>query len=264
MANILGIFTAIILLVSAFVAWKNKTRLEEEIGNRATELSSLEKSQARLKAGQVELNQLPEDRAVIDAEFAAKSEEETKAKEANAAIQEDIDSKASKISNTKAKLEGIREKSSKIGDIAGIAEKMKTTRMELEELDAKITGSEATLANLTARNTSVQTEAKRRKEDLEAFNKGDSLPSLKTRIRNIYPAWGFVTLADGNNAGVVANSVLNVVRDGETVARLLVTAVESRSASASIIPDSIGEDVTLMVGDRVVPGSKDEKKSASN
>ena len=47
-----------------------------------------------------------------------------------------------------------------------------------------------------------------------------------------------------------------MIRDGETIAKLLVTAVESRSASASIIPDSLAEDVTLMVGDRVVAGSK--------
>ena len=67
----------------------------------------------------------------------------------------------------------------------------------------------------------------------------------------------------GNNAGVNANSTLDVVRDGETIAQLLVTAVESRSASASIIPDSIAQDVTLMVGDRVVATSK-EKKAAVN
>jgi hypothetical protein len=50
-----------------------------------------------------------------------------------------------------------------------------------------------------------------------------------------------------------------VVRDGATIAKLLVTSVEGRSASASIIPDSIAQDITLMVGDRVVTGSKTKK-----
>ena len=72
-----------------------------------------------------------------------------------------------------------------------------------------------------------------------------------------------MTLAAGNHAGVVTNSILNVVRNGETIASLLVTAVESSSASASIVPDSLASDVTLMVGDRVVPGTKVAKPSGN-
>lgn len=118
---------------------------------------------------------------------------------------------------------------------------------------------EAMLANLTAQNTASQAEETRRKNELDGMSKGESIPMLKTRIRSIYDTWGFVTLQDGNNAGVVANSTLEVVRDGETIAKLLVTSVESSSASASIIPDSIEEDISLSVGDRVVPGTKEKK-----
>jgi hypothetical protein len=72
-----------------------------------------------------------------------------------------------------------------------------------------------------------------------------------------------VTLASGNNAGVMANSTLDVVRDGETIAKLLVTAVETGSASASIVPDSLASNVTLRVGDHVIPGQA-LTKTASN
>ena len=61
----------------------------------------------------------------------------------------------------------------------------------------------------------------------------------------------------------MTNSILDVVRNGSVVAKLMVTAVESGSSSASIIPDSLGEDVTLMVGDRVVP-TQDSKRTAKN
>ncbi len=91
------------------------------------------------------------------------------------------------------------------------------------------------------------------KKKFETISSGQSLPTLNTRIRSIYPTWGFVTLATGNAGGVVTNSTLDVVRDGSTIAKLLVTSVERNSASASIIPDSIAPDVTLMVGDRVIP-----------
>ncbi len=264
MANILGIFTAIILAVAAFVASKNKTRLENEIVNRDTESQSLSQSQARLIAAQEVLKQLPVERAEVDSQAAAKTEEETTLKESNDSLKSQIESKTATISSNKQQLDGIREKTSKIGNIRDLAGKMTTMRVELTDLDGSIKDSEATLANLTSQNAATQADADQRKTELDTYNKGDSLASLNTRIRNIYPSWGFVTLAAGNNGGVIANSVLNVVRGDETVARLLVTAVESRSATASIIPDSVGEDVTLMVGDRVVPGSKDEKTPVAN
>ncbi len=256
MANILGIFTAIVLAVAAFVAMKNKDRLDTEIINRETESQNLAKSQDRLKAAQEVLKQLPIDRSGVDEQATVKTEEETGLKESNDALRSKIESQTSMVNSNKGKLEDIREKTKMIGNIRELADKMRSMRVELEELDQSISSDDATLANLTALTTAAQAQEASQRADLDNLTKGESLPSLRTRIRSIYPAWGFVTLSDGNNAGVLANSTLDVVRDGETVARLLVTAVETRSASASIIPDSIGENVTLMVGDRVVPGTK--------
>jgi archaellum component FlaG (FlaF/FlaG flagellin family) len=263
MSNILGIFTAIILAVATWVAVKNNDRFKSEISNRATEEDSLALSQERLAAAQAVLKALPIERAAVDAQFAAKTEEETGLKDANAALKSDIERKTDQIAANKRQLDEIREKTAKVGNIRDLADKMKTMRTELEELTQSIADNEVSLANLTADNTSTQADADRRKTELETFSKGESLPSLKTSLRNIYPTWGFVTLNAGNNAGVTTNSTLDVIRDGETIAKLLVTAVESRSASASIIPDSLAQDVTLMVGDRVVASSKD-KKPAGN
>jgi DNA polymerase II small subunit/DNA polymerase delta subunit B len=256
MANILGIFTAIILAVAAFVAVKNNARFETEITNRATEESSLARSQDRLTAALEVLRALPIERADVDAQFATKTEEETALKESNDAIKADIDSKTNQINANTRKLDEIREKTAKIGNIRDLAPKMKSMRTELEELTQSISDNEATLANLTAQDAATAADAQRRKDQLETFSRGESLPTLKTSIRSIYATWGFVTLNAGNNAGVTTNSTLDVVRDGETIAKLLVTSVESRSASASIIPDSVAENVTLMVGDRVVTAPK--------
>ncbi len=264
MANILGIFTAIILAVAAFVASKNKTRLADEIVAQETAAQSLKTSQARLIASQEKLKKLPLERSELDGKAAKKTEEETAIKQATAEMEELIDTKNKKFAANKEELDSIRTKIDKAGDMGDLLDKMKTVGADLEELDQSITSREATLANLTAQNTSVQTEATRRKDEFASLQKGDSLASLNTRIRSVYSEWGFVTLADGNDGGVIGNSVLNVVRGDEIVARLLVTAVESGSATASIIPESLGENVVLVPGDRVVPGSKDEKDQASN
>jgi len=260
----LGIFTAIILMVAIFVGIKNNDRLEQEIATRKTEEASLAVSQKRLADTEVVLKALPIEIVGINEQFAVKTEEETSLKESTEELKEEIGSKTRQIATNKVKLDDISEKTAAIGDIQQLASKMKAMRIELEELDQSINGNEAELANLTQENTVTQAEADLRKEELDIQSKGSSLPSLNTRIRNIYPTWGFVTLSDGNNAGVTAASTLDVVRDGNVIAKLLVTAVETRSSSASIIPDSIVEDVTLMVGDRVVASSKDNMKAASN
>jgi hypothetical protein len=55
---------------------------------------------------------------------------------------------------------------------------------------------------------------------------------------------------------VVSGSTLEVVRDGSPIAKLLVSAVERNTASASIVPDSVAQDTVLMVGDEVVAAHK--------
>lgn len=256
MANVFGILTAIVLAISAFVAYKNQGAYQKEITNTQEEKGKLDKSKARLAADQKRLEELPVEIAAIDAEvdkFAAQEAELTKT---NTGLKSEIDGITKKIADNKQKLDDIRAKTEKTGNISELAAKMRQTNAELIELADSIGANEAKLANLKAQDASTQTEITKSKGVFDTIAKSQSLPGLNTRIRSIYPNWGFVTLAAGNNAGVVANSTLNVVRGGETVAKLLVTGVESNTASASIVPDSIGQDVTLMVGDSVVPGLK--------
>ncbi len=263
MANLFGILTAIVLALSAFVAFKNKGAYEAGVVETASQKELLTKSQARLKAAQEVLAALPVERAGVDAEVATLTTSEATQQKANETIKAEVDATTAKIATNKEKLDKVREQTAKIGDLKELSSKMRATNGELEELTQSITGAEAKLANLTAQNSSAEAQINESKRKIEDFNSGQSFPTLKTRIRSIYPNWGFVTLASGNNAGVVTNSTLNVVRNGETIAKLLVTAVESSTSSASIVPDSLAPDATLMVGDLVVPGQK-SVKPASN
>lgn len=265
MANIIGIFTAIILAVSAFVAIKNNGRLETEIETRKNKEAVLAQTKAELVAAQETLNALPIERAEIEAQAVAKKAEETALKESIETLKAEIETKTAEIAKNREELNQAPDEGKKLtlDEIIALIPKMKENSAALEELTQELAAKEASLANLTAENTATQADATRRKEDLEALSKGESLSSLRTSIRSIYPTWGFVTLNDGNNAGVTANSTLDVIRDGETIARLLVTAVETRSASASIIPDSMADGATLMVGDRVVASAKGKKAPAN-
>lgn len=263
MANVFGILTAIVLALSAFIALKNKNHYETTISDTKTQKDTLQTSQARLTVAQKTLEDLPVERAAVDSDVEKLTGAESSQQKANTTLKGTVDEKVAKIAANKVKLDAIREKTQgSSGNIKELAAKMRATKAELEELTQSISSAEAKLANLTAQNTASDAQVSEVKGKFENFTSGQSLVSLKTRIRSIYPNWGFVTLASGNNAGVVANSTLNVVRGGETVAKLLVTAVESSTSSATIIPDSLGQNVTLMVGDRVEPAAKPAPVSA--
>lgn len=262
MANVFGILTAIALALSAFVAFKNHAAYEKDLAETATRQKELADNEADLAKDNKILEDLPVEIDGVDAEVDKLTSEESAQKKVNAGFTATIEEKTKKIATDKEQLDGIREKTAKIGNINELAAKMRETNAQIEELKQSITGNEAKLANLTAQTTSTDAQIVDTKSKFDDFAGGRSLPSLNTRIRSIYPNWGFVTLASGNNAGVVTNSTLNVVRNDQVIAKLLVTAVESSTASASIVPDSMASDATLMVGDRVVPGLKEAKPGA--
>lgn len=86
---------------------------------------------------------------------------------------------------------------------------------------------------------------------------GRSIEGLKTQIFKseilaVYKEWGIVTLSDGDKNGVVCNSTLDVMRDGEVIAKLVVGIVERENALANIVPGSLAPDTYPMIGDTVV------------
>ena len=256
MANIFGALTLVVLLLTAYLAFKNKGQYETEINARQQEEQRLETSQARLKAAQEKLNGINTEIPEVDAQTAQFVDAENAQKKKNDDFQAAIQTKTAAIEAGKARLDQVREKASAFGNINELAQKMRDLGSELQELSQSIDSNQAKLSNLISQNNSLEAVNNTEKSILDGYSRGESKPGLVTRIRSIYPTWGFVTLASGGAAGVAANSTLDVVRNGQVIAKLLVTAVETGSASASIIPDSVSEDVTLMVGDQVVPGSK--------
>jgi len=259
MANIFGISTAVVLLLSAYVALKNKTAYEEEIKKSEVATHNLAEKKSELSDTEEELKKLPDDLSSVEAEATELSQQEATLRKANEELKAEKDAKAATLESNKAKLTAIREQSGQVADVKELASQLKIADQELETLTQDLADAEAKLANLTAQSSQAQASANAVKVELDRQANNESASTLNTRVRSYYPTWGFVTLAGGNNVGVVAKSTLDVVRDGQTIAKLLVTTVESSSASASVIPDTLAADATIQAGDRVVPGTKVEK-----
>ncbi len=261
MANVFGILTAIVLALAAFVAYKNKSAYAETSVKTNEVAAKLKINQELFQKTQDELTAtVAKTKNEVEVEIASLTKETAEQKKANDDMKLGIETKTAKINTNKEQLDDVRAKTEQVGDLKELADKMRQAESEREELQQSITGAEAKLANLTSQNLQAEEQANAIRAKLEGVSTGQSLPTLNTRIRSIYPTWGFVTLASGNNGGVITNSTLNVLRGDETIAQLLVTAVERNSASASIIPDSVAPGITLNVGDRVVAATKTERK----
>jgi len=254
MANVFGILTAILLALSAFIAHKNKQAYEKSIADTATAKRNLATSTDRYNLAVKNVNDTSNELDETVAETQRLNEESDTRRSRNQDLTLQLETKTATAKSNLENLEEARAKAAQISNRRELAGQMRQVRAEIEDFTQLISAAEVRLANLTADNNQADSQANALRTKLDTLTSGRSLPTLDTRIRTIYPNWGFVTLAAGNNSGVVTNSTLNVMRGGQIIARLLVTAVESNTASASIVPDSLAEDTVLMVGDRVVAG----------
>lgn len=256
MAKILGILTAVILAISALIAIKNNARLEQEIEEEKMIASTLKKNQDELKDAQAELKALPDEIADAEAATVAAEERAAELTEEAKLLTKEIDEKNAKIAENTTKLEETRATLAKAKDTEQFIAELKEANAEGEQLDQKISSAEAQLANLTAEAAEAQQRAESLRDKVNSMTRGSSDRSLETQIKSVYPNWGFVTLGSGTAAGVVGGSKLTVVRNNDVIANLLVTTVEQNTSSASIVPDSVKDGVTLMIGDKVVAGSE--------
>jgi peptidoglycan hydrolase CwlO-like protein len=274
MANVFAILTAIVMAVSAFFAFKNwkayynddplvlgteqqgivqKRHEEEARRNKQSKIfGDLKKELANTHDDRVATEKTAEER------LATLKDQEKKNKDLQAKIA-DYDRK---ISDNKAKIAEMEDKLKETGDIKDLVSELRRLKTEIARLEEGIDADNARLATLTTNIKGTQAII----DDLksEESNHVNKISYCRnTRIRSVFGNWGFVTLSGGNNDGVVQDSLLDVVRDGETIAKLYVTAVEANSAAASVDPDSIKPGTVLMVGDKVVPAKKEEGKGAA-
>ena len=226
--------------------------MELEITKKNTTLISLDVHEKDLASKKRDLAKLLEEIPIIKEETRLALVEEAKLQEINRKLKADVEAKNAKIAANDREVEDTKAKLQLVGDpteLVGMSKNLKVQSLELDEI---IKNKESKLANLNAENTSAADLASRLKFNIDTIGRGESLPTLKTTIRHIYPNWGFVTLANGYQSGVTGGSSLDIVRDDKVIGKLLVTTVERSSASASIVPDSIAEDITLRVGDQIV------------
>ncbi len=235
MSKVFGTIAAVVLAAAAFVAWKNNKALVDAEEAQKDNLARAEEAQKKLEEANEERVRLK--RSIID-------------------LKKDHKSKKREVADTK---EALKE----LPDPDILIPKIRVMKDELAKTLNAISTEETKLANIARKDQDLVRRVTATRQVIEGFKTGKSLPNLKTRISSIYRNWGFVILAAGDRQGVIAGSTLDVVRGGEVVGKLKVSAVEAGRSSADIIPGSVAEGTTLRTGDTVVPGKEDAKPEAA-
>lgn len=252
MQTTLGILTALVLAVSAFLGYKNMEKYKEQIETRQAEESKRDnvlrpKLKKTLDERDLTKKQKEEQQKAAEEKSAEVVAQQKKLDD----LKKEIAEKEDQVREQKASIDALADQLKELGDVKELASKMRRMSDELVQLQTDIDQTTTKLNNLISEKNRTAAIITAYEEENAWRNANLSNPKLSTRISAIYDTYGFVTLPVGNNGGVVGGSSLDVVRDGEVVAKLLVKTVEASTAAAEIIPDSLRPDTVLMVGDQI-------------
>ncbi len=252
MQTTLGILTALALAVSAFLGYKNMEQYKEQIQVRQAEESKRDNVlRPKLEKTRKERDDTKTAKEEQQKAAAAKAEEVVAQQKKLDDLKKEIATKEDQVREQKASIDALADQLKELGDVTELASKMRRMNEELVQLQSDIDQTTTKLNNLIAEKNRTASIIASYEEENAWRNASLSNPKLDTRISAIYDTYGFVTLPVGNTAGVVGGSSLDVVRDGEVIAKLLVKTVEATTAAAEIVPGSVNADTVLMVGDKI-------------
>lgn len=260
MANTFGILTALVLAFSAFVAFKNKEEFKTQIAVTENEDSKRKRNTKTfdgLRKDIAGLNQEKDDANKSRDEYQVKLEAQEKT---NADITKESKESKETLDSTTASLENKKTKLQELGAIETLAPKIERTTASIQELEDQVAILNAENSRLRGNKTNSAARLAAIKQKLSDITSGRSLPSMKTTVRSVSRSLGFVTLNGGMKAGVIGGSKVDVMRGGEKIAELNVTAVSENTATADVIQSTLKEGESVSAGDKVVPSEVADKK----
>ncbi len=247
---------ALLLLVSAFFAYKNNADLATEIklvGNAENNLAKAEERKSEAESGVLlaenELKTIKSERDLANEQLAAAQAE---LEELNVTLEEK-DTMLAKIENEAKKAEDTLDL---LGEIKVIQAKLTQYITQIADAEAK----EASLKNQRSialeQKQNAELAIVRQKQLVENQSSG-RMPELTARITSVQPEWGFAVISAGSNQGVVGNAKVDFVRGESVIGQGTVTQLETGRSIVTII------NKTLAAGDYPRPGDRISTSSDS-
>ncbi len=139
-----------------------------------------------------------------------------------------------------------------VGEIEEVERKIALERSNISSLESDLNSAENRLAVNEAKKADSDAIIERKEAVVKFRNAGQMWKDINTTVRAAYNNWGFVVLNAGDSDGLVSAAVLDVVRDGVPIAKVLVTEVEPNQSVADIVADSVVPGYAIQPGDRAV------------
>ena len=268
MANIFAILTAVVLAIAAFLAFKNKGDKATEgagyqgwITKRENEEQALARKEGEYKSTVDTLKKTEGTLAEVNDSNTGLEEEVKTQKEKNEQLETLVGVKQAEAEAKEAEVTRKKDDLKAFGDIDQVLADLDQMNRDLAQISADITEREAQRASLESQIKTLDGSIDGVQGQITRRNSGKSDPNLRTRVRSVYSNHAFVTLAGGDNLGIVKDSMLDVVRDGEVVGKLQVTTVETSTAAADVVPDSFAEGDNVRGGDLVTAATDETPKA---
>ncbi len=253
MPLLFGILTALVLAISTWIGYKNQAEYKIQIGFRQVEENNFAREVKTLKKRTDEWLSTIAAKEVLLASNVVLSEEIAALETKIAQIKSEIAQKENKKKQLEREVAEATAIFDKVGGVRALIPKIRGLRSDIASLTTEIEEGNAKLSNLKQTKADTQASIAVNEERVEFETTGKSQPFLKTTVKTVYSTWGFVTLNGGEIQGVVPGSTLAVIRGDEVVAKLKVTTVEPNRAAADILRETLGAEVFLRAGDKVVP-----------
>lgn len=212
-------------------ARKQRTEAEAAVKTAETELTAIKGTLTKAEAERVAA--------------AAKKDEAAKAVEAAMAEKETA---SKEIAELETKLKDL-------GGLDTLVADLKAQEAKRVEYDRQISTAKSEIESALARKASMDKQIAELKRIDQWQQSGTMAPTFRSRITAVNPDWGFVTIGAGNNASVVRQAKLDVVRGNSVVGRVIVTHVSPNSSAAEIVPGSVAPGDSILPGDQVKTGS---------
>ncbi len=249
---IFGALTAAVLALSIWMGFKNNNEFEKQVNLNERAQRNLLTAQGDLANLTTKRDDTVVSKEALLVEGTQESAKLEKVQKEVAVLESDIPAKESIVSANESKIAANDDVLKGLPDPDVLVPQITATKNKIAQLKTDIESDESSLADLTQRREEIATQVASKRQRIEYQTTGKSLTSLATSVQSVYRNWGFVTINSGNAHGVVPGSILDVLRNGEVIAKLKVTAVEQNRAAADILPDVLPVTITLRSGDRVV------------
>lgn len=255
MTKVLFLLSAVVMAVAGVFSYQNrevfiKTRLDrqandQKINAELTKLETLanEIGEVRSKAATTVAEVTGEQERLDQAKIRLRNAEA----EASRAGEE-LEANQKKIQEYRAKITSMPP---------GVT--LETINEDINKLKTAIAENKTKVEQIQEEMVQKEGDVKKVQNELNSFNrrieerrKSFDRNSMSATITAVNNDWGFVVINAGKNIGITEDTKLIVTRGTQSLGKLNIVAVEGNNTIASILPESIRQDLVISPGDKVI------------